>query len=58
MLDGQTLTHGLNDSPAGMLAWVLKRWMTWSDRNADFDANWPTDDILTFATLAYENPDA
>jgi hypothetical protein len=25
LLDGQTLTHGLNDSPVGMLAWVLKR---------------------------------
>ena len=26
MVDGQTITHGLNDSPAGMLAWILKRW--------------------------------
>jgi hypothetical protein len=25
MLDAQTLTHGLNDSPAGMLAWLLQR---------------------------------
>jgi hypothetical protein len=32
MLDGQTLTHGLNDSPIGLLAWILKRWKTWSDR--------------------------
>jgi hypothetical protein len=55
LLDGQTLTHGLNDSPVGMLAWVLKRWRTWSDRNADFDANWPADDILTFATIYWVN---
>ncbi|MGW5568450.1 epoxide hydrolase family protein [Streptomyces tendae] len=51
ILDPQTLTHGLNDSPVGMLAWVLKRWKTWSDRNGDFAVNWPIDDILTFATL-------
>ena len=55
LLDGQTLTHGLNDSPAGMLAWVLKRWKTWSDRNADFTAEWPVDDILTFATIYWVN---
>jgi pimeloyl-ACP methyl ester carboxylesterase len=51
LLDGQTLTHGLNDSPAGLLAWILKRYKTWSDRNGDFEANWPVDDILTFATI-------
>lgn len=51
LLDGQTLTHGLNDSPVALLAWILKRYRTWSDRNADFDANWPADDILTFATI-------
>ncbi|NEA41439.1 epoxide hydrolase [Streptomyces sp. SID11385] len=50
-LDAQTLTHGLNDSPAGMLAWVLKRYKTWSDRDGDFEADWPVDDILTFATI-------
>ena len=38
-----------------MLAWILKRWRTWSDRNADFDANWPADDIVTFATIYWVN---
>ncbi|WP_327292786.1 epoxide hydrolase family protein [Streptomyces sp. NBC_01198] len=51
LLDGQTLTHGLNDSPAGMLAWILRRWKKWSDRDGDFEATWPVDDILTFATI-------
>ncbi|MFI9271231.1 epoxide hydrolase family protein [Kitasatospora sp. NPDC052896] len=55
LLDGQTLTHGLNDSPAGLLAWILKRWSTWSDRNADFEAEWPVDDVLTFATIFWVN---
>lgn len=51
MLDSQTLTHGLNDSPVGMLAWILQRWAKWSDKNADFEANYPRDHILTNATI-------
>ncbi|SEN17006.1 epoxide hydrolase family protein [Actinacidiphila rubida] len=53
LLDGQTLTHGLNDSPAGTLAWIVKRYKYWSDRDADFAAGWPVDDILTFATIIW-----
>jgi len=30
MLDGATLAHGLSDSPAGLLAWLLERWNAWS----------------------------
>lgn len=33
MLDASTLTHGPNDSPIGMLAWLLQRWKKWSDKN-------------------------
>jgi pimeloyl-ACP methyl ester carboxylesterase len=51
MLDAQTLTHGLNDSPAGMLAWILQRWRKWSDKNGDFDAVFDRDFILTNATI-------
>jgi pimeloyl-ACP methyl ester carboxylesterase len=74
MLDGQTITHGLNDSPAGMLAWLLQRWKKWSDKNGDFAAAFPRDHILTNATIynpvyakahengghfvPWENPDA
>ena len=28
----QTLGYGLNDSPAGLAAWVLDKWRSWSDR--------------------------
>lgn len=51
MLDAQTLTHGLNDSPAGMLAWLLQRWRDWSDMNGDFDRMFPRDHLLTNATI-------
>ncbi|MCI2422968.1 epoxide hydrolase [Saccharopolyspora sp. K220] len=51
MLDAQTLTHGLNDSPAGMLAWILQRWRKWSDRNGVFEDIFDRDFILTNATI-------
>jgi pimeloyl-ACP methyl ester carboxylesterase len=27
----QTLVYGLNDSPAGLAAWILEKFLTWSD---------------------------
>ncbi|MEU7166778.1 hypothetical protein AB0A70_19400 [Streptomyces morookaense] len=53
-LDGQTLTHGLNDSPAGMLAWILKRWKSWSDQGAVFEDVYPDEHILTTATIYWD----
>jgi pimeloyl-ACP methyl ester carboxylesterase len=55
MLDAQTITHGLNDSPAGMLAWLLQRWKKWSDKNGDFADAFPRDHILTNATIYWVN---
>ncbi|MFD1930655.1 epoxide hydrolase family protein [Nonomuraea mangrovi] len=55
MLDASTLTHGLNDSPIGMLAWLLRRWKKWSDKRGDFDENFPRDFILTEATAFWVN---
>jgi pimeloyl-ACP methyl ester carboxylesterase len=55
MLDAQTLTHGLNDSPAGMLAWLLQRWLKWSDKRGDFEQAFPLDHILTNATIYWVN---
>jgi hypothetical protein len=51
MLDAQTVTHGLNDSPAGMLAWILQRWRKWSDKNGVFEDVFDRDFILTNATI-------
>ena len=55
MLDAQTLTHGLNDSPVGMLAWLLERWHHWSDKNGDFDEAFPRDHVLTNAMIYWVN---
>ena len=51
MLDAQPLTLGLNDSPVGMLAWILERWRKWSDKSIPFDTVWSRDHILTNATI-------
>jgi pimeloyl-ACP methyl ester carboxylesterase len=55
MLDAQTLTLGLNDSPVGMLAWLLQRWKKWSDRWGNFEEAFPRDHILTAATIYWVN---
>ena len=55
MLDAQTLTHGLNDSPIGMLSWILQRWKKWSDQRVLFEESFPKDEILTNATIYWVN---
>lgn len=44
-----TLTVGLNDSPAGLLAWVVEKFQEWS--GPEFDQAWSRDDILTTVSL-------
>ncbi|GAB3932203.1 epoxide hydrolase [Kribbella albertanoniae] len=46
VLHPSTLGFGLADSPAGMLAWILERWQSWSDGDP-----FTPDDILTHATI-------
>ncbi|HEX8732845.1 MAG TPA: epoxide hydrolase N-terminal domain-containing protein, partial [Ktedonobacterales bacterium] len=31
----QTVAYGLNDSPAGLAAWILEKWRAWSDSHGD-----------------------
>lgn len=46
-----TLACGLMDSPAGMLAWILERWASWSDNHGDLESVFSKDDLLTHATI-------
>lgn len=46
-----TLAFGLADSPAGMLAWLLERWIKWSDNGGDIESVFTKDDLLTHATI-------
>jgi pimeloyl-ACP methyl ester carboxylesterase len=43
----QTLGYGLNDSPAGVAAWVLEKWRSWGDTHGDLDAHFSRDFLLT-----------
>ena len=47
----QTLAYGLHDSPAGLAAWVLDKWRSWSDSGGDLDARFGRDALLTMLTL-------
>ena len=47
----QTLGYGLNDSPAGLTAWILEKWRTWSDSRGDLDNRFSRDFLLTTVTL-------
>lgn len=47
----QTLGYGLNDSPAGLAAWVLEKWRSWSDSDGDLDATFSQDVLLTTLTI-------
>jgi hypothetical protein len=44
-----TLAIGLNDSPAGLLGWILEKFHEWS--GPDFEEAWSDDDILTTVSL-------
>lgn len=43
----QTLGYGLNDSPAGLCAWLVEKFRTWSDCDGDVETVYSKDDLLT-----------
>jgi pimeloyl-ACP methyl ester carboxylesterase len=47
----QTLAYGLNDSPAGLAAWILEKWRSWSQSGGDLDAHFSRDFLLTVVTI-------
>jgi pimeloyl-ACP methyl ester carboxylesterase len=47
----QTLGYALNDSPAGLAAWILEKWRAWSDSGGDLDVHFSRDFLLTLLTL-------
>ena len=46
-----TLAAALNDSPAGLAAWLVEKFRTWSGGDDAYRAAWSDDDVLTTATL-------
>jgi pimeloyl-ACP methyl ester carboxylesterase len=47
----QTLGYGLNDSPAGLLAWIVEKFRTWSDCDGDVERSFTRDELLTNVML-------
>jgi pimeloyl-ACP methyl ester carboxylesterase len=47
----QTLGAGLNDSPAGLAAWVVEKFRTWSDSGGDVETRFSRDRLLTNLTI-------
>ena len=43
----QTLGYGLNDSPAGLAAWIIEKWRTWADTKGDIESRFTKDELLT-----------
>lgn len=47
----QTLANALNDSPAGLAAWILEKFHRWTDCHGDLDSVYDRDDLLTNLTI-------
>ena len=47
----QTLSYGLNDSPAGLAAWIVEKYRTWSDCAGDVERRFTKDELLTNITV-------
>src|SRR5262245_10759963 len=47
----QTLAYALNDSPAGLAAWIVEKFRTWSDCDGDVERRFTKDELLTDVML-------
>ncbi len=47
----QTLAYGLNDSPAGLAAWIVEKFRAWSDCDGNVERRFTKDELLTNATI-------
>jgi len=47
----RTPAFALNDSPVGLLAWIVEKLRSWSDCNGDVESRFSKDEILAHVTL-------
>jgi pimeloyl-ACP methyl ester carboxylesterase len=47
----QTAAAGLNDSPAGLAAWIVEKLRSWSDSHGDLGSVFTADEVLTNLTI-------
>ena len=46
-----TASYGLNDSPAGLAAWIISKFRDWADCDGDVERRFTKDELLTNVTL-------
>lgn len=46
-----TLGYGLNDSPAGLAAWIVDKFWAWSDHGGDLEQSFTKDELLSTVML-------
>jgi pimeloyl-ACP methyl ester carboxylesterase len=47
----QSLAHGLNDSPAGLAAWIVEKFRAWSDCGGAIESRFTKDELLTHVMI-------
>ena len=47
----QTLAYGLNDSPAGLAAWIVEKFRSWSDCDGNVENRFSKDELLANLTV-------
>lgn len=47
----QTLAYGLNDSPAGLAAWIVEKFREWGGCDGDIERCFTKDELLTNVTI-------
>lgn len=47
----QTLAYGLNDSPVGLMSWIIEKWFAWTDPNGNIEDYFSKDELLTHVTI-------
>jgi pimeloyl-ACP methyl ester carboxylesterase len=47
----QTLAYGLNDSPAGLAAWIVEKFYRWSDNKGNIENSFTKDELLTNVSI-------
>jgi hypothetical protein len=45
------LGYGLNDSPAGLAAWIVDKFWAWSDHGGQLESSFSKDELLTNITI-------
>jgi pimeloyl-ACP methyl ester carboxylesterase len=51
MTKPQTPAFGLNDSPAGLAAWLVEKFRAWSDNDGNVEQSFSKDELLTHLTV-------